>query len=72
MLREVFLPNRVLVVVGEGEPLAAIERLVPLVASKTAQHGKTTAYVCERGSCELPTADPEVFGRLFRKSAPPP
>jgi uncharacterized protein YyaL (SSP411 family) len=71
-LREVFLPNRVLVVVGEGEPLAAIERLVPLVASKTAQHGKTTAYVCERGSCELPTADPEVFGRLFRKSAPPP
>ena len=60
-LREQYLPNRVLVVVSEGDALAAIERIVPLVGSKIAQHGRATAYVCERRTCELPTTDPDVF-----------
>jgi uncharacterized protein YyaL (SSP411 family) len=60
-LRERYLPNRVLVVVPEGDALAALERIVPLVGSKTAQHGRATAYVCERRTCELPTTDPDVF-----------
>jgi uncharacterized protein YyaL (SSP411 family) len=60
-LREQYLPNRVLVVVSEGDALAALERIVPLVGGKTAQHGRATAYVCERRTCELPTTDPEVF-----------
>ena len=41
--------------------LCAIERIVPLVGSKIAQHGRATAYVCERRTCELPTTDPDVF-----------
>jgi uncharacterized protein YyaL (SSP411 family) len=60
-LRERYLPNRVLVVVSEGDALAALERIVPLVGGKTAQHGRATAYVCERRTCELPTTDPDVF-----------
>jgi uncharacterized protein YyaL (SSP411 family) len=71
-LREVFLPNRVLAVVSEGEELAQLEPLVPLVAGKTAQHGKTTAYVCEKRTCALPTSDPEVFARLIQKRAEAP
>jgi uncharacterized protein YyaL (SSP411 family) len=67
-LREIFLPNAALVVVPEGEPLISTEKIVPLVASKIAKGGKATAYVCERRTCELPTADPDVFARLLRKT----
>ncbi|HSO40726.1 MAG TPA: hypothetical protein VLT33_49710, partial [Labilithrix sp.] len=70
-LREVFLPNAVLLVVPEGEPLAKLEALSPLVSSKVAKGGKATAYVCERQTCELPTNDPEVFGRQLRKRPNP-
>ena len=66
-LREVFLPNSVLVVVPEGEELTKLEGLVPLVGSKIAKGGKATAYVCEKKTCDLPTADPEVFARQLRK-----
>jgi uncharacterized protein len=65
-LREVFLPNAVLVVVPEGEPLRTLEKVIPLVSSKIAKGGKATAYVCEKRTCALPTADPEVFARLLR------
>jgi uncharacterized protein YyaL (SSP411 family) len=71
-LREQYLPNRVLVVVSEGDALAALERIVPLVGGKIAQHGRATAYVCERRTCELPTTDPEVFAaQITRRVAPP-
>ncbi len=66
-LRETFLPNAVLLVVPEGEPLAKLEAISPLVSSKIAKGGKATAYVCEKQACELPTSDPEVFARQLRK-----
>ncbi len=58
-----YLPNRILTVVTEGEDLAAHAQLVPLVASKVAQGGKATAYVCENKVCALPTADPAIFAK---------
>ena len=66
-LRETYLPNRVLVVVAEGEALAKLERIVPLVGSKTAQHGRATAFVCEKRTCELPTTEPDVFARQLTR-----
>jgi uncharacterized protein YyaL (SSP411 family) len=66
-LRETYLPNRVLVVVSEGEALAKLESLVPLVSSRTAQHGRATAYVCEKRACELPTTEPDVFARQLTR-----
>ena len=71
-LREMFLPNAVLIVVNEGESLASMERLVTVVSAKIAKGGKATAYVCEKHSCELPTTDPVVFARLLRKKPGPP
>ncbi len=68
-LRSVFLPNHVLVVVAEGSEVTALQRLVPLVEGRIAQRGKPTAYVCERGICELPTTDPEVFAKLLGTKA---
>lgn len=60
-LRATFLPNRILAVVSEGEPLDALAKQIPLLNGKTAQSGRATAYVCEKGSCKLPTSDPDVF-----------
>ena len=35
--------------------------LVPATRGKVARQGKATVYVCERGICDLPTTDVEVF-----------
>jgi len=70
-LRRAFVPNRVLVVVQEGEALAALSRIVPLVQGKTAHNGKATAYVCENRVCDLPTTDPAVFARQIATVKPP-
>ena len=43
-LREAFLPNAVLVVVAEGAPLAALEKVVPLVSSKIAKGGLPATF----------------------------
>ncbi len=70
-LRDVYLPNRVLVVVSEAD-LAALARIVPLVDGKAARGGRPTAYVCEKAACELPTTEPETFANQLRagKGAP--
>ncbi|MCP4755922.1 MAG: thioredoxin domain-containing protein [Proteobacteria bacterium] len=69
--RKRFLPNRILVVVGEGEAIRTLARFVPLVEGKTAIRGKATAYVCKKGICEQPTTDPAVFavhiGRIKKR-----
>jgi uncharacterized protein YyaL (SSP411 family) len=69
-LRQRFLPNRVLVIAAQGKDLSAQARLVPLLESKVARDGKAVAYVCEKGICELPTSDPEVFARQISKVEP--
>ncbi len=64
LLREVFgryLPNRV--VVGRQDKDAAAPERVPLLESRSAVHGKATAYVCRRYVCQAPTTDPEVLAR---------
>jgi len=70
-LRTTFLPNRIVVVTTEGEDLAAQATLVPLVASKIAQGGKATAYVCEQKVCALPTTEPAIFAKQIGTVHPP-
>ena len=60
-LRRAYLPNRILAVVSQGEDLERHAEVVPLVAGKRAQGGRTTAYVCENRVCAFPTSDPQVF-----------
>ena len=55
-----FLPNRILVVADEKQ-VADHAEIIPLVGGKKAINGIATAYVCESGTCKLPTSDPEVF-----------
>jgi hypothetical protein len=65
-LRETYLPNRVLSIVAEGRDLAEQKKLIPLLEGRLAMRGKVTAYVCENRVCDLPTSDPEVFGKQLR------
>jgi uncharacterized protein YyaL (SSP411 family) len=74
VVAETYLPNAVLVHT-DGD--ADIETL-PLLENKSSLDGRPTAYVCERGRCELPTSDPEVLRRqlatvrpLTERSPPP-
>lgn len=61
--RKQYLPNRVFVVSEEGTDLAKQAEKVPWIGSKYAMGGKTTAYVCEKGICKLPTGDPKTFAK---------
>jgi uncharacterized protein len=64
VLRARFVPNKVVAAGPEG---AAIAARVPFLVGKVAQSGKATAYVCERGRCDLPTTDAETFGKQLAK-----
>jgi uncharacterized protein YyaL (SSP411 family) len=69
VLRQTFLPNKVVVVVPQrGAESKAHAKLVPLTRGKVARKGNATAYVCERGVCDLPTTDVEVFSRQLERS----
>jgi len=67
-LRSFFLPNRVLVIVCEGEELERASAFVPLLRGKKAQGDLAVAYLCEDRTCHRPTSDPEEFGRQLRES----
>ena len=71
-LRVTFLPNRILIVVVDGEDLAAQMKLIPLLEGKFARDGQATAYVCENRVCDLPTTDPDVFARQIATVRPLP
>jgi uncharacterized protein len=67
-VRSLFLPNRVLVVVCEGEELERASGIVPLLRGKKAQGDLAVGYLCENRTCKRPTSDPEEFGRQLRES----
>ena len=45
---------------------------VPWLEAKRAMGGKSTAYVCERGRCDLPTPSPGVFQKQLDRRKPYP
>jgi uncharacterized protein YyaL (SSP411 family) len=67
VLARTFVPNAV-VVVGTMDALGALRRRVPWVEGKTTRPGIATAYVCERGACQLPTSDASVLARQLAEA----
>jgi uncharacterized protein YyaL (SSP411 family) len=65
--RKQFLPNRILTVAAEGKDIKSHARLIPVARSKFAINGKTTAYVCTKGTCKLPAKDPKLFAQQLRE-----
>jgi len=69
VLRGTFVPNKVVAVVSDAKDGSAQTRFVPIAKGKVARGGLTTAYVCERGICKLPTSDVGVFSeQLMQRS----
>jgi uncharacterized protein YyaL (SSP411 family) len=65
VVRERFLPNRLVAVAPPGNGLA-----IPLLADRRAFDGKATAYLCERFVCQAPTADPTELARQLDGAVP--
>ena len=69
-LARTYLPNRVLTVVSAADVETHAAR-VPLAAGRIPINGRTTAYVCERRTCDLPTTDVARFAELLARSPRP-
>jgi uncharacterized protein YyaL (SSP411 family) len=68
LLRQVntrFLPNKILLLADGGPGQQQLARWLPFVAGARRIKDRATAYVCENYVCKLPTADPQVMGRLI-------
>ncbi len=66
-----FVPNRVFVIASPGRLAeGGLAALVPWASDKPAKGDRPTAYVCELGACDLPTADPAVFAKQIGKLIP--
>ncbi|MES1171614.1 MAG: thioredoxin domain-containing protein, partial [Bacteroidota bacterium] len=69
VLRRLFLPSRALA----GCPQAAVDEaapIVPFLGGKVARGGRTTAYVCRQGACELPVSDADALETQLRAGGP--
>ena len=71
MLREAFLPNRVLLVLSEREARAQVAAVPLLQGKRVLGEGGATGYVCEAGACQRPTDDPALFARQLAELARP-
>ena len=70
-LRSTFVPNKAFAVLTDTEA-AEQQAQVPWLEGKRAMGGKSTAYVCERGRCDLPTSKPSVFQKQVDRRKPYP
>jgi uncharacterized protein len=59
-LRPVFLPGSLAMIMTESNA-AELSRRAPLFREKIAAGGKTTAYVCQNGACQLPVTTGEAL-----------
>jgi uncharacterized protein len=69
VLATTFVPNRAAAVAIETSDLGG---QIPFFAGKVALQARATAYVCEQGRCDLPTAEPEDFRKQLQQSHPYP
>jgi uncharacterized protein YyaL (SSP411 family) len=70
VVRERYLPNKILIVTGDSESRGRVGRFLPFVKGAKPIRGKATAYICQNLVCEMPTADPrEAAGLLDEKNA---
>jgi uncharacterized protein YyaL (SSP411 family) len=60
-LRRTFLPHRALLGAAAGANLDALAQLAPIAGGKTTLSGRPAAYVCELGTCRLPTTEPAAM-----------
>lgn len=70
MLREVherYIPNKILMVVNQGNGRETLMRWLPFLKGIAPIQGKATAYVCINYACELPTHDLQIFQKILNE-----
>ena len=65
LVRERFLPNKVVFLADGGERQERLAQWLPFLQGVTRLKGRATAYICEDYVCNLPTSDPKVVARLL-------
>ena len=74
MIRKRFLPGKIVLLADDGAGQEFLGQFQPILAEMTTQENKTTVYLCENFSCQLPTSDlAELAKRLdaLEKPSPP-
>ncbi len=57
MIRKRFLPKKIILLADGGAGQEFLQQYQPILEDLTQQENKTTVYLCENYSCQLPTAD---------------
>jgi len=70
VVRRTFVPSRALCGAAEGEALARLGRVAKVAEGKKAIGGRPTAYVCERGACQMPALEPAKLEEQLRAVRP--
>ncbi len=70
LARTRYLPQAAVVLITASR-VAELSGSLPFLEGKGALHGKATAFVCERGSCELPAKNHEVFSEQIQHYVTP-
>ena len=70
LLRDRFLPSRVIVRVSEETPSQELEQAVPLLRGKRRQGNTTTVYVCQDSVCTPPVTDAPDLARHLESLTP--
>ncbi|MCZ6775756.1 MAG: thioredoxin domain-containing protein [Ignavibacteria bacterium] len=68
LLKEVhsrFIPSKILLLADNGEGQKILASHVPFLESVTMIDGKSTAYICENYTCQLPTSDLLTVAKLL-------
>jgi uncharacterized protein YyaL (SSP411 family) len=58
-----FLPNLTIILLDGGPGDQAFLSRMPYLSGASRLEGRATAYLCEHGACQLPTAAPETLAR---------
>lgn len=65
-LNQVFLADRIVVMIDSESTRKAMAKYLPVVESMVARNNRPTAFVCENYACKLPVQDVAKFAALLR------
>ncbi len=66
LVRNRFLPNKVLLLRPEGDEGRRLSEIAPFVKELTPTNGKPTVFVCEQHTCKTPTTKPLQLEELLK------
>lgn len=68
-IKQYFLPQVQVITICQKDPQKMLMENIPYLYSHQALDGKTTAYVCREGSCQMPTTDLASFDKQLQHLA---